>query len=402
MSNMVVRTNVFSLNAHRNMKNIGFEQNRASNRLASGYRINSAADDAAGLAISESMRAQIRGLDQASRNSQDGQALIQTAEGGMQEIQNMVQRIRELMVQAANDTNNEDNRQSHIQLEVRQLLTEIDAMADRVEFNGMNLLNGQLDGAYAANSLIGGNIGIARGVMSVHRNTGVLGVGAGTAFVSVDAAMINTLYIDMGLTAPGATQAAAGTARQAVVANAIGMNVADLEWLVTTNEITTDNAERLFNLAGRLFNATAGQVRFQIGANADQLLSTGIADMRVTQGNLGSSLGSSLGDFVTTWEANLAAGAEAISSSLNDLDEALEFVNVARAELGAISNRLDYTMRSLDLSSENLQDAESRVRNADMAREMMRFTMSNVLQQASVSMLSQANQMPNNLLQLLR
>ena len=143
MANMVVRTNVFELNAHRNMKNVGAEQQRSSNRLASGFRINSAADDAAGLAISETMRAQIRGLDQASRNAQDGQALINTAEGGMQEIQNMMQRIRELTVQAANDTNTITNR-DQIGLEINQLLQEIDQMAGRVEFNGMVLLDGTL------------------------------------------------------------------------------------------------------------------------------------------------------------------------------------------------------------------------------------------------------------------
>ena len=141
MSNMVVRTNMFSLNAHRNMKNTGLEQGSASNSLSSGFRINSAEDDAAGLAITENMRTQIRGLDQAWRNAQDGIALIQTAEGGMNEISDMVKRIRELVVQAANDTYIVGQR-SMIQEEINQLVREIDSISGRIEYNGMVLFNG--------------------------------------------------------------------------------------------------------------------------------------------------------------------------------------------------------------------------------------------------------------------
>ena len=145
MSNMVVRTNINSLNAHRNIKNTGAQQRQASNRLSSGFRINSAADDAAGLAISETMRAQIRGLDQGFRNTNDGIALIQTAEGGIAEINAMIKRMRELVVQAANDTNAMMNRKQ-IQLEIDQLAKEIDKMAHRVEFNGRRLLSGNYAG----------------------------------------------------------------------------------------------------------------------------------------------------------------------------------------------------------------------------------------------------------------
>ena len=140
MSNMVVRTNIFSLNSHRNLKNVGLDQVRASQRLSSGYRINSAADDAAGLAISETMRAQIRGLDQASRNAQDAQALIMTTEGGLQEITNMIQRARELTIQAANDTNVSINR-VQISYEIGNLAMEVGQMQARVEFNTRQTLN---------------------------------------------------------------------------------------------------------------------------------------------------------------------------------------------------------------------------------------------------------------------
>ncbi|MDR0272901.1 MAG: flagellin, partial [Clostridiales bacterium] len=143
MSNMVVRTNVFALNAHRNLTNVGLQQRTSAQRLSSGYRINSAADDAAGLAISESMRAQIRGLDQASINTQDGVGLIQTAEGAMATVSDMVIRIRELMVQAANDTYTVSNRDM-IQLEIDQLMQEINDVTFRTQFNTRTLLDGGL------------------------------------------------------------------------------------------------------------------------------------------------------------------------------------------------------------------------------------------------------------------
>ena len=162
MSNMVVNTNVLALNAHRSMKNVGTSQFRASQRLSSGLRINSAADDAAGLAISEKMRSQIRGLDQASRNAQDGISLIQTAEGAMSTVNSMVNRIRELVVQAANDTNvHDENRpelsdRQRIQDEINQLLDEIDATALRTEFNTRTLLNGELGAHRVINTMVGG------------------------------------------------------------------------------------------------------------------------------------------------------------------------------------------------------------------------------------------------------
>ena len=287
MSNMVVRTNVFALNSHRNMKNVGLEQGKASNRLASGFRINSAADDAAGLAISETMRAQIRGLDQASRNTQDANALIQTAEGGMNEITNMLQRVRELTVQAANDTNVDANREQ-IALEINQLLSEIDEMAGRVEFNTRQLIEG--GHSDASNAL-----------------------------------------------------------------------------------------------------------HFQIGANSSQSLTLTIGSVKV------NDLFETPGDlWAQGFDVNNAPSGAEITVDLDPIQEALDKVSLERAKLGAVQNRLDYTMRSLDTSSENLSDAESRVRNADMAKEMMKFTMSNVLQQAATSMLAQANQLPNNLLQILR
>ncbi|MDR2940450.1 MAG: flagellin [Clostridiales bacterium] len=276
---MVVNTNVLALNSHRALKNVGAAQSKASARLSSGTRINSAADDAAGLAISEKMRAQISGLDMASKNTQDGISLVQTAEGGMEEIGNMLKRARELAVQGGNDTNTTADR-TLIAKELTDLKDEIDTMAGKVQFNGMNLLDGS--------------------------------------------------------------------------------------------------------------GGTAGTFTFQVGANSGQTMAVAIGKCDV------ASLGMTAAT-ITDVSTNAKAGA-----ALTDLDKGIDKLNEIRAGLGAKQNRMEYTMRSLDISSENLSAAESRIRDTDMAKEMMNLTRSNVLQQASTSMLSQANQAPQNVLSLLR
>jgi len=284
MSNMVINTNVLALNSHRAMKNVGAQQAQASARLSSGLKINSAADDAAGLAISEKMRAQIRGLDMASKNAQDGSSLVQTAEGGMEQIDAMLQRARELTVQAANDTNDGSDRDK-IQNEIKQLFSEIDGMSSRVEFNGKKLINGS-------------------------------------------------------------------------------------------------------------FSAAASALYLQVGANATQSIQLNINTITVS--NLGlTTVSNALASF------SIMTGAS-IDALLSSFDTAIAKVTDERAKLGAIQNRLDYTMKSLDISSENLSASESRIRDADMAKEMMALTKANVLSQAATSMLSQANQQPQNILQILR
>ncbi len=285
MSNMVVNTNVLALNAHRSMKRVGADQAKSSAKLSSGERINSAADDAAGLAISEKMRAQIRGLDQASRNSQDAISLVQTADGGLQEVQNMVQRARELTVQAGNDTLTTTDRKK-IDLELNQLGEEVSAMATKVQFNTKNLLSG----------------------------TG---------------------------------------------------------------------------------NSGTGVYKMQVGANCGQQLKIDLSSITLT--NLNIATGSGGGNKLDT-----TLGATATDELLKALDADLENISTQRANLGAYQNRLEYTVKALDISSENLSASESRIRDTDMAKEMMKLTRSNVLQSAAMNMLGQANQAPQNLLQILR
>ena len=275
---MRINHNLMAMNTHRML---GVNQNGTSKsieKLSSGYRINRAGDDAAGLAISEKMRGQIRGVDQASRNSQDGISLIQTAEGALNETHDILQRMRELSVQASNDTYTDTDRDT-IGNEVTQLEAEIDRIATSTEFNTKTLLKGGLS-----------------------------------------------------------------------------------------------------------------HVKIQVGANSGQLVDFALKTMTISALGV-SGIGSKIG---------AATGAASLSSFITTINTALGKVSTERAKLGAVQNRLEHTIKNLDTSSENLQASESRIRDVDMAKEMMEFTKNNILQQAAQSMLAQANQQPQGVLQLLR
>ena len=262
---MIINHNMNALNAHRNMGINNTASGKAMEKLSSGLRINRAGDDAAGLAISEKMRGQIRGLDQASRNAEDGISLVQTAEGAVNETQNILQRMRELSVQAANDTNVTEDREA-IAAEMTQLASEIDRIAETTQFNKKDLL-------------------------------------------------------------------------------------------------TTADAE----------------VILQVGANSNQAITVTLQDMSANTLT------------VDALDVSDNAGANA---AIEAIDTALETVSTFRANLGAVQNRLEHTIANLDNTSENLTAAESRVRDVDMAKEMMNFSKNNILNQASQAMLAQANQQP--------
>ncbi|SHK39174.1 flagellin [Anaerobranca californiensis DSM 14826] len=268
---MRINNNIMAMNAHRSLAMNNAAGARSMEKLSSGLRINRAGDDAAGLSISEKMRAQIRGLRQASRNAQDGISLIQTAEGALNESHAILQRMRELAVQAANDTNVEADREA-LQEELDQLIKELDRIAENTEFNTQKLLNGNFEGKIHIGANEGQSLEISIGNMT-----------------------------------------------------AIGLEVNDLE---------IKNQE-----------------------SADKAIST--------------------------------------------IDDAIETLSKERSQLGAWQNRLEHTIKNLDNAAENLQAAESRIRDVDMAHEMMNFTKQNILQQAATAMLAQANMAPQSVLQLL-
>jgi flagellin len=440
MSNLVVQTNVLALNSHRNLKAVGTKQAQSAARLSSGYRINSAADDAAGLAISEKMRAQIRGLDMASKNSQDGISLVQTAEGGMQEIDNMVQRIRELAVQASNDTNDsKTNDRKKIQDEIDQLTKGIDKMVDQVEFNNKKLLDGSLlDGGSKADILAQVNQRILTIIGS--SQTSMLSVNSGAM-----AAIFSTLTDAAALGAVAATTGWVNNGVQgsysfeidavAVVAQVASANIESfaaaetyiglIDTYIAGLTLHTNNGDPSGDAAARLSSANAmkdavmkavslvqvataqTQVRttvngitgqglwFQTGANSAQGMQVGIGSLKSDSLGIGDGQGGS------AINVNRAKGQE-ISSFIDRVNDALSYVTSERAKMGAVQNRLEFTKSSLDISSENLSAAESRIRDTDMAKEMMKSTSANVLQQAGVAMLTQANQAPQSVLQLLR
>jgi flagellin len=269
---LIINTNVSSLNAWRNLELQNSALSSSMSKLSSGKRINVAADDAAGLAISEKMISQINGLDQAARNAQDGISLIQTAEGALNETTAIIQRLRQLAVQSRNDTNIDEDR-AKIQLEVSQLLGEISRIATTTQFNKQNLLTG-----------------------------------------------------------------------------------------------------------------SAVSLQFQIGANQGQTMSVAIGSM----GN--TSLGTVGLDLATSTNA---------SKAISTLDKALSIVSAQRASLGAVQNRLQHTVNNLNVASENLTAANSRIRDVDMAKEMADFSKTQILVQAGTAMLAQANQAPQAVLKLL-
>ncbi len=274
---MIINHNIAALNTYRQLSINNTSSQKSLEKLSSGLRVNRAGDDAAGLAISEKMRGQIRGLDQATRNSQDAISLIQTAEGALNETHSILQRMRELAVQGASDTNTGADR-LQIGKELTQLKGEIDRIKDQTEFNTKKLLNG-----------------------------------------------------------------------------------------------------------------SAASLTFQIGANSGQNITLEIASMGTTALAL---------DTVTIAASTVSAGS--ISAMVTTIDTALETVSTERAKLGALQNRLEHTINNLGTSSENLSAAESRIRDVDMAKEMMAFTKNSILQQAATAMLAQANQAPQGVLQLLK
>ena len=273
---MRINHNIQALNAYRNLAANQSSISKNLERLSSGLRINRAADDAAGLAISEKMRSQIRGLQMAERNALDAISLIQTAEGALNEVHSILQRMRELVVQAANGTNTTTDRQQ-IQAEIDQLIAELDRIADTTEFNTQKLLDGNFNG------------------------------------------------------------------------------------------------------------------NFQIGANAGQTINVTIADMHA----------SALGTSGTVDTIDVSGASPTFDTYIQILDEAINQVSTERANLGAVQNRLEHTIANLGVAVENLQAAESRIRDVDMALEMANFTRNQILLQSGTAMLAQANAIPQAVLQLL-
>ncbi len=395
---MIINHNMNAMNAHRNMGMNTVNSGKSMEKLSSGLRINKAGDDAAGLAISEKMRGQIRGLDQASRNSQDSISMIQTAEGALNETHSILQRMRELGVQAGNDTNTATDR-SEIQKEINQLSSEINRIGNTTEFNNQKLLNAT-DGTVAA------------------EKAGVKGKTGDTEIL--DGKSLTIDGIDLGIVAD---KAAAKTAIE-------GNETLNAKYTVTTGAkgivleqkvgfesatkptIKSDNKDVTVTMEteGKAKESAKSSFKSQVGANENQTMTLEFSDMRAAAlGITGTGAGFTATNAVTDGTNDTAAeSALDVSNSTNagnavtKIQNAINTVSAERSKLGAYQNRLEHTINNLGTSSENLTAAESRIRDVDMAKEMMSFSKNNILSQAAQAMLAQANQQPQGVLQLLR
>ena len=487
-----INSNIASLTAQRNLNTSQSSLNTSLERLSSGLRINSAKDDAAGLAISERFTSQIRGLNQAARNANDGISLAQTAEGALSEVGNNLQRIRELSVQSANATNSASDRAA-LQAEVTQLTAEITRVAEQTQFNGTDLLDGSftsqrfqvgananqtidiaqigdarasalgnnvLDTSDVAATVAGTAVADAAANGLVADNTVVLTTNlgsttagdidiAGDASASDIAAQINSAASDIGVKATASTTATVsnvsatgaltfdlgdGTDSTAINVNIVDTNdlsslaaaindkqnitgvtasfaTSDKSSLTLTDSagkniaVTNNSVATAFNIAGEaggagITPAAAGGVAIVTGnvelsslAGAVGVTGNTNADIFAV-GNTVSTLNEVSGLDITT-----ASGAQ---SAIDSLDAALDQVNSARGDLGAIQNRFSSTITNLQTTAENLSASRSRIQDTDFAAETANLTRGQILQQAGVAILAQANSLPNNVLSLLR
>ena len=415
---MRINNNLNALNTHRQLGLLNSANAKTMEKLSSGYRINRAGDDAAGLAISEKMRGQIRGLVQAQRNAQDGISLIQTAEGALNETHAILQRMRELAVQAATDTNTLTDRKE-IQKEINQLLDEIDRIANQTEFNTQKLLNGDFGnkkihiGANAEQSM-DINIGDVR-AQALGGAAGTGSTGGGATAATGDLA---------GVTFTAKTPGAAGNSIQIEFVDPSdsdqSLNI-DVSGNTITVNLATDNSGNITSTVDAIVAAinghagasalvtASGSGTTPVSAGGPITLSGGADDGGSTP-VAGDTIATLKVDNVDTIEeddlASLpSAGVltqEGADAAITNINKAIEQVSAERSNLGAIQNRLEHTIANLGTSAENLQAAESRIRDVDMAREMMEFTKNSILQQAATAMLAQANQTPQIVLQLLR
>ncbi|WP_214799171.1 flagellin [Exiguobacterium sp. s50] len=377
---MIINHNLNSMNAHRNMSINTTQTGKAMEKLSSGLRINRAGDDAAGLAISEKMRGQIRGLDQASRNAQDGISLIQTAEGALNETHSMLQRVRELVVQADNGTNTTADRDA-IQKEIGELSNEITDTAEKTKFNTLSLINGSAGVQVSGGTAIAGLVTAAGAKIDVSN-----------ADPSSTYTLSRTLN-DITLT-NGSVSQTISVANAAAVATGTELNFDSLGVKLTTGSVTD------FSQAANVGTITTGAsaaLKFQIGANntANEAINLSIGNMRA------DSLGNAVAGQKVS-DINVTSTTQTYNTRIDILDKAIATVSTERANLGSKQNRLEHTINNLGTTSENLTAAESRVRDVDMAKEMMNFTKNNILNQAAQAMMSQSNQQPQAVLQLLR
>lgn len=400
---MRIQHNIMALNSHRQLGNNNSAVSKSLEKLSSGYRINRAGDDAAGLAISEKMRAQIKGLTAASDNSQDAISLVQTAEGGLQEVHSMLNRMMELATKSANGTYTDDVDRRALQDEVSALKDEINRIADSTNFNGINLLDGTLDNAVTATAGVGASgvdwkVSLGAGAASIANGIKIEAKAASAAnTIKATFAAGGTLTITLGAAAKStysANDVAAAVRDAAKAAVADGTLTSAQGEAYSTFSLEGDNVTLAADSTGTPASysaavAGASAMKLQIGDTNDAFnqLTLAVSDMHA------AGLGINAIDISTR---------DGASDAIANIKTAINTVSTQRGKLGAIQNRLEHTINNLGVTTENITAAESRIRDVDMAKEMMEFTKNSVLMQSAQAMLAQANQQPQSILQLLQ
>jgi flagellin len=383
-----VNTNIAALNSYRNLSVTDNQMNKSLEKLSSGFRINRAADDAAGLAISEGLRSQIGGLKVAVRNTQDGVSVVQTAEGALTETHSILQRMRDLAVQSSNGSNDQASRDA-INSEATALKAELNRIAEKTTFNNVKLLDGSYTGksfqvGYAANDTIDVDI-VSSGEVGATSTWAAAATTAATATFTVDGVAVTTGALTASTNATDIAGQLNGDANFAAVFTA-SVN-GDGELQVRAKDASLD---------GGAIAITGTGINAATTANAAAAGSGGFsaADLNVDSIDLSTSTV----DDPTTGGVDESAGAQL---AIKQLDEAIKSVSTARANLGALQNRFEHTINNLNVTAENLTASESRIRDTDMAKEMTNFSRTQILTQAGTSMLAQANQASQSILKLL-
>ncbi|MBW8827202.1 MAG: flagellin [Acidobacteria bacterium] len=424
-----INQNVMAMNAYRNLTSSEGALSKSLERLSSGFRINRAADDAAGLVISEGLRSQVMGLKMATRNAQDGVSVVQTAEGALTETHSILQRIRELAVQAASTGSSDQPSRDAAQVEVVQLKSELDRIANTTKFGAQTLLNG---GYGVTNSTTAGTAGAAL-------------VDIGTTFkfsIDVDNAGLQTA-VDVTLTGTGlvtqytADDTVAATATKLSGSAAAKALETDINKALQTALVPAYGAGSVPFTAKVTISGTGAAARFVttfsssnptqtfkidkdalgVGTAADVAAALGVvAHVSTVSGSGGTfqvGSGTSASDQISITIGDMrsaslglsavdVSSASASTTNITAIDAAITTVSTLRGNLGAYQNRFEHTISNLSITTENLSASESRIRDTDMAAEMMSFTRAQILQQAGTAMLAQANAVPQTVLQLLK
>ena len=452
---MVVRSNIMALNANRQLGMNNSQVSKSLEKLSSGYKINRAGDDASGLAISEKMKAQIKGLETASANSQDGISLVQTAEGALTEVHDMLNRMVELAGKAANGTIDSETDRAALQDEMNSLLDEIDRIAQSTDFNGIKLLDGSLAGGsktapkvevisgdavtdfagangvyttadldtaatstkYTAKTALDAKLGeyfdiavSGDGLKFTAKDSNIVLTTAGEDKASNTGVTVTTKPINAGvefadalaagdvLKIDGKTYTIGGAANEEKLVFANGADLATYLKKNGYDLITkaTGASANDFATGTILVKTGEGGLSLQIGATGDEYnkVTVSVGDM--------SSKGLGINNLRDTGIMTQDAASAALDQIKNGASSAINMVSSQRAELGAMQNRLEHTINNLDVAAENMESANSQIRDTDMAKEMMEYTKQNVLTQAAQAMLAQANQQPQSILQLLQ